>query len=136
MSSVAYEIPSFYLGVLEANVDMSSESAFQYTGVQVAAASGTGVVGPAALVAPSGAGVAIIGILQNNPMLAEAGQVMVHGVSKALCGGTFAIGAILAVNSSGQMVAATTGQFGVAIALEAGVAGQIQSVLLLPLGKQ
>ena len=134
-NNAAYEIPSFYVGVLEANVDMSSESTWQYTGVDVAAASGAGLVGEAALVAPA-AGDPILGVLQNNPQLAESGQVMVAGVSKAQAGGTFAIGAILAVNSSGKFLAATSGQYGVAQALQSGVAGTIVSVLVRNYGKQ
>jgi hypothetical protein len=134
-NNAAYEIPKFNFGVLEANVDMSSEATWQYTLVDVAAASGAGLLGPAALVAPSG-GAAGLGVLQNNPQLAEAGTVMVHGVTKAQAGGTFSIGAILMCDSSGQLITATSGNFGVAKALQAGVSGTIVSVLLYGYGKQ
>jgi hypothetical protein len=136
VNNAAYEIPGFYIGVLEANISMVVEATYQYTGVDVSAATGAGLVGPGALVPPASAGVAILGILQNNPQLAEAGQVMTSGVTKAVAGGTFAIGAILAVNSSGQLVAATSGQYGVAKALQAGVSGTIVSVFLFGYGKQ
>jgi hypothetical protein len=133
---VAYEQPEMLFGVLEANVDMSVESTWQYTGVDAAAATGSGLTGPAALVAPASAGAAILGVLQNNPQLAEAGTVMCLGVSKILCGGTFSIGQILAVNAAGKFVVATSGQFGVAKALEAGVSGIIACALIGSYGKQ
>lgn len=141
MGFSAYEIPSFYVGVLEANVAMGNQTVgsgtvFQYTGVDAIAATGTGLVGPAAIGAPLSSGAAIIGILQNNPLLAEVGAVMVHGVTKMYCGGTVTIGAILAVNALGQCVAAASTNFGIGKALQAGTSGQIIPVLLLNLGKQ
>lgn len=129
-NNAAYEIPDFYIGVLEANVDMSVASTWQYTGVSVGAASGAGLLGTAALVAPASAGVAILGVLQNNPQLAEAGAVMAAGVSKVKAGGTFAIGDLLMVNSSGLFVLATTGNYAVAKALQAGVSGIVVSAYL------
>lgn len=135
VNKVAYEQPEMLFGVLEANVDMSSESTWQYSGVDAAAATGAGLTGPAALVAPA-AGAAILGVLQNNPQLAEAGTVMCLGVSKIRCTGTFAIGAILAVDATGGFLAATSGQFGVAKALEAGVSGIISCALIGSYGKQ
>jgi hypothetical protein len=140
VQTASYEIPSFYVGVIEANIDMSAQTTeiptYQYTAVDVVAASGAGLTGPAGLAGPAAAGASCIGILQNNPKLAEAGQVMVHGVSKAQAGGTFAVGTILMTNSTGQLIAATTGNFGIAKALEAGVAGVVVSVLLFGYGKQ
>lgn len=133
---VAYEQPEMLFGVLEANVDMSIESTWQYTGVDAVAATGAGLTGPAALAAPVSAGAAILGVLQNNPQLAEAGTVMCLGVSKVQCGGTFSIGNILSVNASGQFTVATSGQFGVAKALEAGSVGIIACALLGSYGKQ
>jgi hypothetical protein len=132
----AYESPSFMFGVLEANVDMSVESTWQYTGVDVGSATGTGLQGSAALVAPASSGASILGVLQNNPALAEAGTVMIHGVSKIQAGGTFNIGAILAVNASGLFVVSASGNFGVAKALQAGTSGKIVSALIFGYGKQ
>lgn len=134
-NNAAFEIPNFILGVLEANVDMSVEATWQFTAVDVAAASGSGLLGPSALVAPT-AGGGIIGILQNNPALAEAGQVFVSGVSKAQAAGTFTPGALLMVNGSGQFLLATAGNYAVAKALQTGAAGTVVSVLLGSFGKQ
>jgi hypothetical protein len=135
-NNAAYEIPDFYIGLLEANVDMSVESTWQYTGVNVGAASGAGLLGTAALIAPVSSGVAILGVLQNNPQLGEAGAVMAAGVSKVKAGGTFAIGDILMVNSSGAFVLATTGKFGVARALQAGSSGIYVSAYIHNYGLQ
>lgn len=134
-NNAAYEIPDFYVGNLEANVDMSVESTWQYTGVDVAVASGSGLLGTAALVAPA-SGAAILGVLQNNPALAEAGNVMISGVSKVKAGGSFSIGQVLAVNASGLFIAAASGNYGVAKALQAGSSGIYVSVLLFGYGKQ
>jgi len=136
----AYEIPSFYLGALPANIDMSglaTNPSKQYQAVDVGAATGAGILEPAALIAVLAAGGKSIGILQNNPQLGEAGSVMVHGVSKALLGaGGATVGAVLAVDASGNLVAAASGNYGVAVALQAGASGQVIAVLLLQLGKQ
>lgn len=135
-NKVGYEQPSMLFGVLEANVDMSVESTWQYTGVDVGSATGTGLTGPAALVAPASSGASILGVLQNNPQLAEAGTVMIHGISKIQAGGSFNIGAILAVNASGLFVVAASTNFGVAKALEAGSNGIIVCALIYGYGKQ
>jgi hypothetical protein len=133
VNKVAYEQPEMLIGVLEANVDMSSESTWQYSAVDVAAATGSGLTGPAALVACAD-GAAMLGVLQNNPQLAEAGTVMSEGISKIKCGGTFAIGDLLMV-SGGAFVLATTGNYAVAKALEAGVSGIIACAYLGTFGK-
>lgn len=135
---MAYEIPNFYVGVLPADIDMSSEATFQYTGVCVYTAVstvGTGV-GGAALCPPSATSSPIIGILQNNPQQGEAGQVLVQGVSKAQAGGAFNIGDLLMVNSSGLFVKATSTNFAVAQALEKAASGDITTVFLIRNGKQ
>jgi hypothetical protein len=128
---MAYEIPNFYVGVLPANVDFSVEANSQFIGVTAIAATatvGTGV-GGAALGLPTLGG-PIIGVLQNNPVIGEAGQVLQSGVSKVLCGGTFAVGALLAVNAAGKFIAAISGYYIVGVALETGANGAIASVLL------
>jgi Uncharacterized conserved protein (DUF2190) len=139
---MAYEIPSFYVGVLPADIDMSAEVGeyytYQYRGVCVYTAvstQGTGI-GGAALIPPSGASTPIIGVLQNNPQQGEAGQVMVQGVSKAQAAASFSIGTLLMVNSSGQFLAATSTNFAVAQALENANSGDITTVLLIRNGKQ
>lgn len=134
---MAYEIPDFYVGVFPANVDMSVESSWQYSGVSVGTATGTqGTgVGGAALISPASSSTPIIGVLQNNPALGEAGSVMVQGVTKAIAGGVFQIGDLLMVNSAGAFVKATSTNYIVAIALEQAASGDITTVLLQRNGK-
>ncbi len=141
MFSAAWESPSFYLGELESNADysgLSTNPSKQYFAVDVVAATGAGVAGPSAVQLASTSGQAIIGILQNNPQLAESAQVMVHGVSKAVIGASItSIGTILTTNAAGQLIPAASGNFGCGKSLQAGVSsGQIIPVLLLGLGKQ
>lgn len=142
---MAYEIPNFFVGVLPADIDMSANAAttsqdpvFQYTGVCVYTAIstvGTGV-GGAALIPPASTSSPIIGVLQNNPRQGEAGTVMCQGVTKCLAGGSFNVGNVLMMNSSGAAVLWTTGSgYSIGIALETGVAGQIGAVLLQRNGK-
>lgn len=135
---MAYEIPNFYLGVLAADIDMSVESTFQFSGVCVYTAVSTQGYGTggAALCPPSATSTPIIGVLQNNPQPGEAGTVVIQGVSKALAGGTVNIGQLLMTNSTGQFVVATTGNVAVAQALESAVVGDIFTVLLIRNGKQ
>ena len=137
----AWESPSFYVGELEANADysgLSTNASKQYFAVDVGPSTGAGVAGPAAVILASVSGQAIMGILQNNPQLAESAQVMVHGVSKAVVGASItSIGTILTTNASGQLINAASGNFGVAKSLQAGVSsGQIIPVLLYGFGNQ
>lgn len=146
--NAAFEIPDFYVGVLEPNVDMSVESTWQYTGVAVVSASAAGLTGLSALGSPVSSGAVILGVLQNNPALnpssnqngaiagAEAGTVMTSGISKAKAGGTVAAGQILAVTTAGTFVTAASGNYGVAMALQPSSAGLIFSVFLANYGKQ
>lgn len=135
---MAYEIPNFTVGVLPADVDMSNEASFQYAGVCVYTAVstvGTGV-GGAAICPPSAASTPIIGILQNNPQQAEAGTVLIQGVSKALAVAAFNIGDLLMVDSNGKFLKATAGNYAVAQALEKAASGDVTTVLLVRNGKQ
>lgn len=142
---MSYEIPDFYVGILPANVDMSDngiDSLFQYSVVDVVVAtatSGYGFGGAAIGPAPS-AGVPALGIIQHNPQLGEAAQVMTEGVSKAQLGGNVAIGQLLmaaAPNGSGVslLVVATSGNYAIARALESGSAGSVAAVYLRNFGK-
>lgn len=131
----AYEIPGWSLGVLPANQDMSSESSFQYTFVDVITASGAGLSG-AAIAPPPSAGAACIGVLQNNPLLGEAAAVMVSGVTKMQLGTNVGINTKLMSNGSGLAIPATAGNFAIARALESGVTGDVIAVLLIRDGKQ
>lgn len=130
----SYEIPGFMVGVIEANQDMSVESSYQFTPVTVVAATGAGLTGPAGLAPVAATGDSIIGILQNNPQLAEAGTVMQNGISKAKIKQTVSIGQKLMAAPTGGLQVCTSGKDAVAIALNAGVAGDVIPVLLTNLG--
>lgn len=137
---MAYEIPGFYLGVLPANTDLSDDDKYQYTAVKLVAASAG--VGPAAAaitpITASGDGSAI-GILQNNPIQNEAAGVMIGGVSKAKLGAVVAVGeklqAVPNADGAGVFIPTASGKYAQAQALEAGVYGDIISVLLLQQGR-
>jgi len=75
----------------------------------------------------SSTGAALYGILQNKPAAGEAADVGVFGPGKMLAGGTIAAGAKLMVNSSGEIVAWTSGSgyTQIGVALEAASNGQI-----------
>lgn len=142
----AWEIPGFSFS-LQANIDMSQNEAvyganepiYQYTGVQAVAGTGVGVSEVQACAPVSATGNAIVGILQNNPMLAEAATIVNTGISKALLQGAVSIGGLLMATIAGTefgFVVATSGKFAVAMALDNGVAGDIIPVLLGNWGKQ
>lgn len=137
---MAYEIPSFLVGVFPADIDMSVESTYLYSGVCVYPAVSTiGYgVGGAALIPPSGATTPVIGVLQNNPTQGEAGSVMIAGVTKALAGGVFNIGDLLycASNGTWQKAVSASGNYATAQALETGANGVYATILLLRNGKQ
>lgn len=140
---MAYEIPDFLVGVFPADVDMSSETSQQFTGVCVYSAvsvEGAGIaggIGGAALCPPASTSVPIIGVLQNNPQQGEAGEVMIQGVTKAVCKTGWSIGALLSVDqSTGKFQPATSGQYAVAVGLEAAASGDVTTILLLRNGKQ
>jgi hypothetical protein len=133
---MAYEIPLFKLGIFPADVDLSLESADQFAAVKIAPAANTQGAGNgvgSALSLPT-AGGKILGILQNNPIVGEAGEVTVHGVSKVKAGGSFVAGDFLMTDGTGKLVLATTGNRAVAQALEAGVSGAISSALIQDYG--
>ncbi len=132
---LAYEIPDFKLGIFPANVDLSVEATYQFTGVKLVTASGAGITTNAALAPVASCGDPIIGVLQNNPQVGEAGDVMQTGVSKVLLGDVASIMTKLAATPSNGFGPAASGQYAVALALEAGVAGDLVAALLVNLGK-
>jgi len=84
----------------------------------------------------SAAGEACDGILQDKPALGSAGKVTVLGKSKAVAGAAFAKGALLAVNASGKLITAVSGNYIVGRALEAASgADEIVSVVLTRFGR-
>ena len=86
--------------------------------------------------AVAGTGDRACGILQNAPAHAgRAASIAYGGVTKAVCGGAITIGDPVAVDSTGKIVAETTGDaWTVGIALETGASGTIISMLLQPSG--
>jgi hypothetical protein len=134
-NQAAVELPNFSIPWLEANINMSTEATYQFTGVAIIAASASGLVGPAAIGSPA-AGAQIVGVLQNNPQIGEAAEVLQQGVSKGLLSNTVSIGQILAVDTAGNFLPATSGQYGVAMAMQAGVATDIITLLISNFGKQ
>lgn len=127
---MAYEIPNFYCGVLAANQDLSAESTYQFTPVRVVASSGLGVSGLAAVAPVAATGDPILGILQNNPQLAEAATVMVEGISKVLAKGTLAVGDPIMAAPAGGVLKATSAKYVIGYALEPASAGDITTMLL------
>jgi hypothetical protein len=95
---MAYEATSFQM-TLVAAADLSAK---QYFAVKIDSN------GQAAL---AGAGEPAVGILQNKPTAGQSATVWTFGPrSKALAGGTIAAGALVAADSSGKFVTATTGK--------------------------
>ncbi len=125
---MAYEIPNFFVGVLPAEVDLSTK---QFCAVDAVTASAVTGTDGASVNLPSGSGDPTLGILQNNPIAGEAAAVMCEGVSKALIQGSVSVGNQLMSVPSGKLAVATSGKNVVAKALEAGVDGNIVSVLLM-----
>lgn len=74
-----------------------------------------------------------IGILQDKPTDGKAGLVRLHGISKAVAGGTVAAGDMLVATTGGKLVASTTGgKRVVGRALTGGSDGDIITVLVQP----
>lgn len=128
-SLFAWEVPGLTFS-LPANIDMSVQATYQWTPVRALAATGAGINTPVACAPVAATGDPIVGILQNNPLLAEASNIMADGISQALLGGTVAVGDQLMATPLGGLQKATTGKNIVAIALDSGVSGQLIAVLL------
>lgn len=73
-----------------------------------------------------------LGILQNDPLQGDAAAVAYAGVSKVKSGANLAVGNRVAPDASGALVPAGSGDFPIGVALEAGVSGDVVSVLLIP----
>lgn len=76
----------------------------------------------------------IYGILQNLPALADAADVGIFGVSKARIGaaGCAAGDSLMTEAATAKLVTKTSTNVVVAVALEAGVSGDIISVKIIP----
>lgn len=126
---MAYEQPSMLVGFYPADLDLSSA---QFCGVVVVAAAHTqgAGTGGAAIQLPAANTNPIIGIVQNNPAVGEAGTVMSAGISKAIASGPIAINDLLQCDANGKFLKAVSGKYVVAQALESAVAGDIFTVFL------
>jgi hypothetical protein len=133
---MGYQAPVFEFSY-PSDFNAFAEATYQFVAVKVGtAANTTGAgVGGAALQLPT-AGGNILGVLQNNPIIGEAGQVIVEGISQAQLSGATTIGQLLMVDANGKFLPATTGNFAVAQALETGAVGDISTVLIRNFGKQ
>lgn len=134
MGGAAWEIPGLSYS-LPANQDMSTEGTYEFTPVTVVAATGTGINTPQALAPVAATGNPIIGVLQNNPQLAEAGTIVQNGITKGLIKQTVTIGALLMAAPTGGFQVATSGNYITGIAMDAGASGNLIPVLLVNLGK-
>lgn len=121
---MAYEIPGFSF-TLPSNADLS---AAQYrfgvcTGGKVAVA---------------GAGVDIIGVIQNKPGGPDIATTIVSdGISKVSAGGVVTAGNKVMSNGSGQAITATPTNRAIGIALQSSTgSGQLIAVLLKDFGTQ
>lgn len=84
----------------------------------------------------AGAGVPIVGVLQDDPAAANlGGNFAFGGVSKAALGGTATAGAMAAVDSAGKFLNAVSGDVAVGIFTLGGASGEIGSMLVIPIGK-
>jgi hypothetical protein len=109
---------------IPANTDLSAK---QYYAVTVNS-TGKAIV--------AGAGVPIVGILQNDPAAAGVGANLgFSGVSKAALGGTATAGTMAAVDSNGKFANAVSGDIAVGIFVLGGASGEIGSLLLKDIGK-
>lgn len=142
MGAPAFELPNMMAGFWPANVDMSAEPTpgfptFQFTTVSLAApASGVGTEAGAGLIQTS-SGAPLLGILQDNPAKGVEGSVMIQGISKAKIGtGGCTPMTLLMADGSGNLIAATSGNDAVAVALCTANSGDTAPVLIRASGKR
>jgi len=121
---MSFEIPGQVI-TLEAGQDLSAK---QYYFVSLASDG---------QVDPTGAGLGVDGVLQDDPAVAGYGAlVMINGVSKVVAGAVITRGADVASDASGKAVASTSGDYIVGTALEAATAdGDIIAVLITRAGR-
>lgn len=119
---MAYEIPGFVLGVLEAGDDLSTS---QYRFVDGTAGDKIGL---------ASAGTQPMGVLNNAPAEDSVCEIVTSGVAKVKCGGDIAEFAKVEVGANGLAVTLASG-FACGIALEAGTTNQVIPVRLGDYGK-
>ena len=115
---MAYQIPGFSF-TLEASGDLSAE---QFTFMTAAGGEAT----------QAGAGVHVIGVLQNDPAAqGREAAIMADGVSKVVAGAAVAVNANVTPDANGEAVTAGMGDVVAGVALQAaGAQGEIIAVLL------
>ena len=91
------------------------------------------VNGSGAAVSP-GAGVAVAGVLQNDPASGQAGLVDIAGITKVTAGAAITTGARVMTTAVGKAITATATNHSLGIALETGADNRVISVLLQPTG--
>jgi hypothetical protein len=81
------------------------------------------------------AGASAIGVIQDKPGAGDPGAVCRPGdVTKVVAGGTFAAGDKLASDGNGKAVVATSGAYVLGVALMAGAANKIATMIFQPEG--
>ncbi len=120
---MAWELPSLKLPGLEAGADLSAD---QFKFVKADSTADQVVL--------AGNGEAALGVLQNDPdAVGKAAEITALGVSKIFSGAAVTFGAVIASDATGRAAAATIGEFGQGIALEAASgAGELISALIIP----
>ena len=125
---MSYDDPGKTISRL-ADADFSVSATHQYRGVIFAAGGEFTTV--------TGAGVDILGALQNDPVSGAEGTIMVNGITKARAGAAVTEGDIVMVDADGDFITATATNKGVGFAMRAaGAAGELFPVLLMNLGTQ
>jgi hypothetical protein len=112
----AFEIPLFKW-TLPAGADLSAS---QYRGL---VASGANTI-------VAGAGVRVIGALQNKPTSGQAAEIQTYGITFAELGGTVTAGADVSMDSAGRFVVSSGSAAILGSCLVGGAVGDIGSVLL------
>lgn len=105
---MSIEVAGFKPGIHEAGADLSTK---QFLAVKISADFKVDV---------SGDGELSMGVLQNDPVLGEAAEIEMDGISKAIIGAAVAFGAKLAADAAGKLITAVATKHVVAIAQEAG----------------
>ncbi len=86
------------------------------------------------LASPSAGGPAI-GVIQDKPIAADPGAVCYPGdITKIQCAGSFTAGQYVMTDSGGKAVVATSGSYVLGVALTAGSANFIATIIFQPLG--
>jgi hypothetical protein len=83
-----------------------------------------------------GDGQAALGVIREGAVANKPVSVQVAGFAKVSAGAAFNAGVLVASDTNGQAVLATTGEFAIGMAMQAaGAANEIVTVLLLPQGR-